>query len=75
MLEKPKKWLMWSFGLPKVCEQYTLDELSETVNTNDLFDDGTNCGLGASISERSNIVIIVLELRELALFALYKWKE
>jgi hypothetical protein len=30
------------YWAPEGCEQYTLDELSETINTNDLFADGTN---------------------------------
>ena len=30
------------YWAPESCEQYTLDELSKTINTKDLFDDGTN---------------------------------
>jgi hypothetical protein len=30
------------YWAPEGCEQYTLDELSKMINTNDLFGDGTN---------------------------------
>jgi hypothetical protein len=38
-IEEKSHAVYWA---PDGCEQFTLDELSKTISTNDLFDDGTN---------------------------------
>jgi hypothetical protein len=42
MLEKIDKKAHVVYWAPESCKQHTLDELSKTINTNDLFGDGTN---------------------------------